>query len=291
MGIITFDENKYYVTNKQLKIVGYIIELREFGREFFVGDRPKTHKTEKRKTPSLDPEEIQNMRYRRAKRDIFDYIHCNSYAWPDHNGHIDPPIFVTFTFAENITDLKTANYEFTKFIQRLNYFITNDKKNYLKYLVVVEFQKRGAVHYHALFFNMPFIKGIKKKIEEIWAQGFIKYVATTRIKNLPGYLTKYMTKDLSDPRLNGKKSYFVSRGLKKPQLIYYDELVDRIIGLLPKNTLQYEAKGLEAGFMETVDFARFDLSNHRDDFQRVIDFIESTGYDGPSYSPTKEFII
>ncbi|WP_452176556.1 rolling circle replication-associated protein, partial [Kordiimonas lipolytica] len=64
-------------------------------------------------------------------------------------------------------DVKESNYNFKKFIQRLNYKM--DLK--LKYSCVVEFQKRGAVHYHLLAYNLPFIEN--SKLAEIWGHGFV----------------------------------------------------------------------------------------------------------------------
>ena len=57
--------------------------------------------------------------------------------------------FVTLTFAEDITELKKANYIFKKFKQRLEYQLQID----LKYLCVPEFTKKGRVHYHIIFFK------------------------------------------------------------------------------------------------------------------------------------------
>ncbi|EKD25197.1 MAG: Rep protein [uncultured bacterium (gcode 4)] len=301
MGIINFKNQLYYVTKKQLKIIGPIVELREFGKEFFIGDRPKVHKEKlfgddeqnKKEENEYTPEEIQEMRYRRAKRSVFDYVNCNSFAWPDETGHVDPPIFITFTFREDIQDIKKANHEFTKFMQRFNFFVTGKKKSYLKYLVVIEFQKktRDTIHYHALYFNLPYIRGIKTKLENTWGQGFVKVVATKRIKNLTRYMTKYMTKDLNDPRLHGKKSYFVSRGLKKPVLVYYDELIGEFLKYLPKDAIEFETKDFPAGYMETMDFVRYNMNEFPKDLKNAIDFLQSTGYDGPGYSAPQQINI
>ncbi|MGM9458151.1 rolling circle replication-associated protein, partial [Lacticaseibacillus rhamnosus] len=60
--------------------------------------------------------------------------------------------FVTFTFAENVKDIDQANREWKKFVQRL-------RRRYgdFKYLSVIEFQKRGAVHYHMIS-DLPYVK-------------------------------------------------------------------------------------------------------------------------------------
>lgn len=66
--------------------------------------------------------------------------------------------FVTLTFSENVESIDYANDEFRKFIQRLNYRLYSTKKASLKYLATWEKQKRGSIHYHVIFFNLPFIK-------------------------------------------------------------------------------------------------------------------------------------
>ncbi|MBI2414614.1 hypothetical protein HYV31_02075 [candidate division WWE3 bacterium] len=81
----------------------------------------------------------------------------------------------------------------------------------LKYLGVLEFQKRGAVHYHVLC-DLPYIK--KEEIAELWGYGFIDirkpdYVIGT-------YLYKYLSKDLNDEKLKGVRVYFHSKNLEKP---------------------------------------------------------------------------
>lgn len=69
-------------------------------------------------------------------------------------------------------DISHTNYEFNKFIKRLNFYLYSTKKQQLKYLAVWEKQKRGAIHYHIIFFDLPFIK--HKALQDIWGYGFIK---------------------------------------------------------------------------------------------------------------------
>ena len=84
----------------------------------------------------------------RARNKMILTTNSNFNKWKDKDGKECKSAFLTLTFEENIIDIKRANYEFTKFIQRLNNHITGYKKSYLKYVNAIEFQKRGAVHYH-----------------------------------------------------------------------------------------------------------------------------------------------
>lgn len=115
--------------------------------------------------------------------------------------------FLTLTFAENITDLKIANYIFNQFIKRISYRYPN-----IEYLAVPEFQKRGAVHYHLLC-NLPFIE--LDELSELWGQGFVKINKIDNMNNVGAYVSKYLGKEM-DERSFGKKKFFRSQNLQEP---------------------------------------------------------------------------
>jgi hypothetical protein len=115
--------------------------------------------------------------------------------------------FMTLTFADNITDLKTANYAFNKFVLRMSY-----KYPGFQYLAVPEFQKRGAVHYHVLC-NLPFVH--YSEIRALWGQGNIDIRKVDNVTNLGAYVCKYLSKDMFDERTFGKKKFFRSQSLSE----------------------------------------------------------------------------
>jgi len=130
------------------------------------------------------------------------------------------PRFVTFTFAKNITSLEEAHVYWRTFMRKFKIMFPA-----LKYLGVVEFQKRGAVHYHVLFFNLPFKFGMKETIRNTWGQGFIKFKSASRLRKIDElglYLSKYLQKEIMDMRLRGEKAYFCSKNLTRP-IVYRDE--------------------------------------------------------------------
>ncbi|KKS91752.1 MAG: Rep protein [Candidatus Collierbacteria bacterium GW2011_GWC2_43_12] len=152
----------------------------------------------------------------RARSTVRRSINSNVSGWHSATGREFMPVFITFTFAENIQKLQEANKLFTKAIKRLTWFLTKSKRSSLKYLAVPEFQERGAIHYHVVFFNLPYIENCYDEVRRIWKYGMVNVKAIYDVDNVGGYVTKYMVKDLEDPRLAGEKCYFVSRGLKKP---------------------------------------------------------------------------
>jgi len=163
------------------------------------------------------------------------------------------PVFVTLTFNRNITNLKEGNYEFTKFIKRLNNY-TNAKS---KYLSVIEFQKKGRIHYHTIFFGLPYIS-YQTFETKIWKNGdtnmqAIKSKSLKKIRNIGAYVSKYLSKANLDERLTGHKAYFTSRGLIRPQRFRKETTIDRF---LTENTMK-EVEG------QTYKTTRYNIINYK----------------------------
>ena len=129
------------------------------------------------------------------------------------NSNPDLNKFLTLTFAKNQKDLSKANYEFKKFIERIKY-----KYKMFKYICVVEFQKRGAVHYHIIC-NLTYIK--KKTIEKIWSHGFVQINRVQNVRNLGAYFAKHGTKgdEIESKLLISRKKFFCSRGIQRPVIL------------------------------------------------------------------------
>lgn len=198
-------------------------------------------------------ESIQRRSGRRARLKMMDLIRTNAaYDWK-FKGRSCTNKFLTLTFRENVQDLEWANDQFKKFIQRLNYHVTGEKKAVIKYVVVVEFQKRGAVHYHTLFFNLPYVP--HDELEKVWGHGWVSINAIDHVDDLGAYLGKYMIKtmegtendkdqkDKKRRRDKGKKRYWASRGLIKPEVIPIKsekELDSLAAELAPHQVYRYE---------------------------------------------------
>lgn len=150
----------------------------------------------------------------RTRTKIYQLVHCNTRAYNRH-----PPIFVTLTFAKNITDVKQANHDFLLFTQRLTRHVGHP----LRHLSIIEFQTRGAVHFHTVFFNLPYIP--YAQLQSIWGHGMTRIEKGSSIRNLSAYIAKYLSKDILDQRLKGHRVLKVSRGLVRPQ-IFTDPIHD-----------------------------------------------------------------
>lgn len=169
-------------------------------------------KTSEETTGMKDENKSLKDSLRRTRNTIRRTINSNTGKWGEKEK------FLTLTFKENLTDQTETNKMFTKFVKKLSYSIFKTESA-LKYLCVVERQNRGAIHYHVLFFNMPY-KPVEE-IADIWGHGFVKINGIDSVDNLGAYVCKYMSKTIVE---NGEKSakekdkklYFVSRGLHKP---------------------------------------------------------------------------
>jgi hypothetical protein len=129
--------------------------------------------------------------------------------------------FLTLTFSDNVRDLDFAHCRFRLFLKKLR-----RKNKFFKYIAVVEFQKRGAVHYHVLC-NLQYMKA--SQIGKIWGNGFIKVNKIKDINNLGHYISKYLQKDIFDKRLIGRKAYFTSRNINRPIEIVDNSLAKNLI--------------------------------------------------------------
>lgn len=208
---MSLDTKTIKKTNKKLVISGDMIELYLYEKPLFYNfpNEKKDYKKE-----SKNQEERRYFSIKRSRDKIRRLCNANAYAYPHK------PKFLTLTFKEEITDLKEARKYYSKFIRKI-------KSDYptIKYLGVAEIQKnryqkygKKVWHFHIIFFNLPFIYGIKKYIRNYWTYGFIKINAIDHVKNVGAYVSKYLRKDLYEKELIGEKSFFVSRGLIQPKM-------------------------------------------------------------------------
>lgn len=265
MGVkITSDVKKIY----QVKYVisGDIIEQYSYEKNQYVGF--ETNNKDGKNKGSLRSEENRGQTLSRARKEVMRTINSN----PDLNK------FLTLTFEENVKDLDFANNELKKWIKRVNYHCFKTKKSKMKYVAVIEFQERGAVHYHLLC-NLPYVD--LNDFSKIWGHGYIKLnkikgnkakYGSDECDNVGAYVTKYMTKDNADERLVGRKSYLMSRNLNKPETLYVDinekDLLAQVYGISDCVTAVLNKSSILSGcyendFTGTVVYHQYNLKRMR----------------------------
>lgn len=154
---------------------------------------------------------------RRTKNTLRRLINANTGQWGKEREK-----FFTLTFKKNEINHAAANADFRSFIKKLNYKLFK-KHSGLKYVCVVERQQRGALHYHIILFNMPYVP--HKELLELWGHGAVTINAIDHVDNVGAYVMKYMEKEMNEmqseksAKVKDKKLYFASRGLHKPKEI------------------------------------------------------------------------
>jgi hypothetical protein len=249
--------------NKKIIQSGDIIEIYEYEKGYLKGyqltDSEKRNIGRLKGEKSNNYEEHRKQVLQRAKKNLRRLINANIGQYGDEF----TAKFLTLTFKDNVHDIEQANYEFEKFIKRLNYHCFGTKKANLKYTCVVEFQKRGAIHYHVIIYNMPYVKA--NNIENLWGNGFIKINKIDDIDNVGAYVSEYLGQaekgqghDIEDDRLQGKKSYFSSRGLFKPIEITDEKIVEQVAAALPLENLTYAAD-FENEHLGNISYKQYNL--------------------------------
>lgn len=182
--------------------------------------------------------------------------------------------FLTLTFQENLTDLPKANKVFKRFVKYMNEDLSKVWGNGFKYVAVVEFQKRGAIHYH-LICDLPKYYRYSK-VRDRWRQaitalgvsgtGSTKQHRIDKVDNVGAYVVKYMTKADADERLIGKKLYQTSRGLTKPIEKAYSidspEALQALLstfGVTESTKKVYHSSYMDSYTTGTVEYSEFNL--------------------------------
>ena len=213
--------------NQKIVRTSSYVEIWEYEKPIFIQDKfieesditiEKERKKSKRKTFDELTTEQQNKRLERmsktrldAKWKLLRIVDCN---------FDDKTSFLTLTTKKNIEDRNEFTALLKTFIKRFNYHIFNTKKSKLKYLAILERQKRNAFHSHILLFNVPYIP--HEKLLSLWKHGAIRInkVDVDSKENRGRYVTKYFEKGIGQELLEsfGKNAYLSSRNLSKPEV-------------------------------------------------------------------------
>ena len=246
------------VTEKIIKS-GNVLEYYSYSDGYLKGYSTKNNNGGRKKNyVSEDFEENRIKVLNRAKKDLRRLINSNFNQY----GNLTSK-FLTLTFADDIRDLKCANYEFKKFLQRLNYRVNNSKKNILKYTCVVEFHKSGCIHYHVIFYNLPYLKS--NEISDLWRNGFIKINKINNVDNVGTYVASYLGqvekgqgRSPTDNRLQNNKSYFSSKGLFKPIEVTDKKKIEQFAPALSSDNLKYSNQ-FESEYLGTIAYKQYIL--------------------------------
>ena len=217
----------------------------------------------------IDDEELQKQRALeqsfRTKRKIKYYCQSNDFN-----------LFWTLTLDDAKVNAK--NYTYSR--QRLQAWLKYQREKYGKfdYLFVPELHKSGRIHFHGVTGKLspPLIEArypksnrlIKKNGVQIynaenWSNGYSTVSKIQSREKSASYITKYITKELIEmPSAFHQPRYFVSRGLKLPE-IYYEELSDKDLSNFVPSFVVGGKNPLNNQFEADVSIYQVDISEDR----------------------------
>ena len=149
----------------------------------------------------------------RVRKKIFDYASANNWE-----------LFVTLTADGE----KLDRYDIMAYKKKLGKFLNNYQTRHntkIKYLLIPEYHKDGAVHFHGLMTGIPEFHLYTNDKGFLGWKSYEKsfgYFSCSKIRDLDAvskYVTKYITKDMVKlPK--GANMYISSRGLNEPDELY-----------------------------------------------------------------------
>lgn len=127
--------------------------------------------------------------------------------------------WMTFTYAENMTDTKRLYSDRQAFWQRVKRWHKKNELPMPEYISICEPQGRGAWHLHELWIypgKAPFLPN--HEIAALWQQGFVTVKKLDSCDNVGAYLTAYLC-DVPVEEYEGK---YKERDLKTAQITLED---------------------------------------------------------------------
>jgi len=207
---------------------GKTFELYEYEKEILFNGRSKATTRDRSKVlvdhPDMDSNGVLGLQQKTLQTKRQDNSHRATLAFKrlilSNLDRVETPLLVTLTYAQNQKDISIGYRDFRSFIQTCRYRYGS----LFKYISVPEFQKRGAVHFHSLFWGLPFELLLQERtsynlspsLSECWSLGYVYLKKTDGNEKLSTYLSKYMSKAFIDPKLKYHKAYTTSRNIKRP---------------------------------------------------------------------------
>lgn len=151
----------------------------------------------------------------RTRTKIKDLVLCNEFD-----------MFWTLTFAENRDDDVDCFKRLSKWLRAMR-----DRNGKFMYIIIPERHKDGNIHFHGVtggFSGKLVDSGVKQRGRKVyncpaWDYGFSTVTRVGNLEKTASYVSKYVTKSLSQELVGkGKKKYWSSRGLREPVIEYLD---------------------------------------------------------------------
>lgn len=160
-----------------------------------------------------DNEEKLSNNISRAKSRVTELALCNQWDF-----------FGTLTLSED----KQNRFDLQGYIKALGNWVGNYNRKFgvhLRYIIIPEFHKNGAVHAHALFGGIAEHSLVKNEygyLDLPYYKNRFGYISLSRVRDkrkVARYITKYITKGFCE-REKGEHLFYASRGLAEAVVIH-----------------------------------------------------------------------
>lgn len=194
-----------YVKNIQKTYKDYI-KIIEYNRHWIPITKTNKNKKAILKMENKDQEDLRNVI--RARTAIHDIVACNTFEY-----------FVTLTISPTA---KIDRYNYDETAKTISKWLNNHLE---KYILVPEKHKDGAYHFHLLA-DIPKDKLRKYKGRayniKSYKLGYSSAIKITKGSEarIANYVKKYITKDLINSVGKGRRRYWASKNLKRPDVEY-----------------------------------------------------------------------
>jgi len=183
--------------------------------------------------------------------------------------------FLTLTPKENIKSLSQMYVHYHRFQIKMRRLFPD-----MSYICVPEFQARGAVHYH-IALNIPYTPVMK--LYMMWRLGGV-HIEKRKKGDLATYLSSYLTEEMFAGDMYGKKKYFCSRNIKRPEVAYGDQALTFIDALTSSGVLDLKSqKVIENSFIGKISYFVYQIKEwfynriyKRIDFQVILEVLNSS---------------
>lgn len=97
-------------------------------------------------------------------------------------------------------------------------------------------------------------------IQNAWAYGYVDCIPTDNSEKLAGYLAKYMSKAMHDDRLLGKRAYYYSRNILRPNSSTFGPFVNYMSHYLEKTATLIVEKEFETPWLGKGNYKRYEIA-------------------------------
>lgn len=163
------------------------------------------------------------------------------------------PIFVTLTYGKDYPDANTAKKNLRALFERLRKRLGSQT---VSAIWRMEFQERGAPHFHIIFFDLPFIDKLTWQYwwEEITGtpEPFTRVERVKSHKHIMAYVSKYVAK--VEP---SSKTGFISLTYLHAYQQKYGDSIGRVWGVFQREHLPMAEKIVIERDLDSVEYNKF----------------------------------